>query len=168
MNSEEKISAMFILIEKQQKAVQDLITNAKEIQNQMERQGLNAAQLAVKAVEGNASKEVKESFNQYESNLKTLLEKAKQANASLENATNKLGYKLILSLAVVSVCCVAALFGVYLFFDKRISHQLKTIATLEAQGGNLQFSRCDGQVCIKVQDQPTYGEDGEYRIVIMK
>jgi len=164
----EKLVLMFELAQEQQKAVQDLITNAKEIQRQMERQGLNVAKLAVKAVGDDASKEVTDSFNKYDKNLENLLKRAEQANDSLENATNKLGYKLILSLAVVSVSCVAALFGVYLLFNNKISEQLETIATLKAQGGNLQFSTCDGQTCIKVKDQPTYGENREYRIVIMK
>jgi len=168
MISNEKLVLMFELAQEQQKAVQDLITNAKEIQRQMERHGLNVAQLAVKAVGDDASKEVKDSFNQYDKNLENLLKRAEQANESLESATNKLGYKLILALAVVSVSCVAALFGVYLLFKNKINNQLETIATLEAQGGNLQFSKCDGQTCIKVQNHPTYGENGEYRIVMMK
>jgi len=75
-------------------------------------------------------------------------------------------YKLIAGFAIFAFACTFSLFGVSFWLSKTIKEQRQTISRLEAEGGDLQFSTCSGQTCIKVLEEPRY-VDG-YRIVVRK
>jgi len=164
MKDDKKIALMFSLAEEQQKNVQDLIKDAKEIQSSMNYNALEAAKIAVKAVGDSALIEVKDKFKNYENNLENLIAKGQQANQTLEIAANKLNNKLILSFSIFAFSCIVALLGVSFWLSKTIQEQRQTIAILEEQGGDFQFSNCGGKICIKVEDTPQY-TDG-YRIIV--
>jgi len=166
MTTDMKLALMFELAQEQQKNIQNLIKKAEESQTLMESQALSASKIAVQAVSNESIKEVKEGFKHYESNLENLLASAKQANETLENATKNFSYKLIASFAVFALACTASLFGVSFWLTSTIKEQRQTIARLEAEGGDFQFSTCGGQTCIKVLEEPRY-TDG-YRIVVRK
>jgi len=167
MTDTKKLAMMFELAQEQQKSVKELIESAKDIQRQMEYQGLNVAKMAVKAVGDGAEKEVKDNFAKYAKNLENLMAKAEQANESLEKATKNFSYKLITGFSIFAFACTLSLFGVSFWLINKIESQRETVAELRALGGDVQLSTCNGKPCIKVQDKPTYG-DGEYRIIIMK
>lgn len=175
MINEEKLALMFELAQEQQRSVQDLIKKAQESQQRMEQNALSSANIATKAVGDEVFKEVKASFEKYEGHLdgilaksERILETSNRANQELDNAAKRLSYKLLLGLAIFAFACTASLFGVSFWLTNTIKEQQKTIEYLNSQGGDFQFSNCNGQVCIKVKDQPTYGDNGEYRIVIRK
>jgi len=168
MTDTKKLAMMFELAQEQQKSVKELIETAKEIQRQMEYQGLNVAKMAVKAVEDGATKEVKGTFEKYDKNLEGLILKASQANQALESATKNFSYKLIAGFAIFAFACTLSLFGVSFWLIHKIEAQRETVSELRALGGDVQLSTCNGKPCIKVQDKPTYGDGGEYRIIVMK
>jgi len=163
MMNEKKIALMFSLAEEQQKTVQELIKSAEKNKIITDHHALDAAKIAIKALGDTALSEVKDKFNNYESNLESLLSKANQANQALDIATKKFSYKLIYGFAIFAFSCTLSLLGVSFWLSKTIQEQRNTISILESKGGDFQFSKCDGKICIKVEDTPKF-EDG-YRII---
>jgi len=168
MMTDEKLLIMFDLAQEQQQMVKDLINDTKELQRIVESKTYASIQTTAKAVGELSTSEVKSNIEKYEKSLESLLAKTVQVNQQLENATQRFNYKIMTGFAMFAMACVIGTLCTYIWLDNKISDQLETIATLKAQGGDLQFSTCDGRTCIKVYDKPTYGKDGEYRIVILK
>lgn len=152
-------------IKEQQSNIENLNNDLPRLAQELFKNSLNDARASL---EGDLSNYATKTAQ----DLKKASSEAIRAADAIKQEREVLGWKIILVLVGgIFVIALAVIISVMLYVPSLddIAERRETIADLDSQNGNLDISRCEGELCVRVMTKTCeYGPSKDYCILDLK
>lgn len=162
---QKNIDQTLAIINKQQAGIESLHKHLPELAQSLFKDSLNDARASLESDLSNyATKTAQE--------LKKASSEAIRAADAIKRESKALDWKhAFMTVGAIAGTCLVVILGAMFFIPSLddIAERRATIAELDKQGGNLDISRCEGELCARVMTKEcNYGPSKDYCILDLK